>query len=265
LLHEQNAVLGRANRLLAPRASKIAIAFPQLQGLGKADPGKLVVTGNPVRPAIAAIAGLPFPAADGPLQLLVTGGSQGARVFSRVVPAAVGLLPASLRGRLRVSQQCRAEDLGEVRQLYAQLGVEADLASFFDDIPERLAAAHLVIARAGASTCAELAAAGRPALLVPYPFAADDHQAVNAGALAETGGAWVMPQRELEPASLAERLRLLLADPRRLNQAAIEIRRFGHRDAAERLADVALGLIGGSHRGDGGQAATLHQHRRAAE
>jgi UDP-N-acetylglucosamine--N-acetylmuramyl-(pentapeptide) pyrophosphoryl-undecaprenol N-acetylglucosamine transferase len=242
LLHEQNAVLGRANRLLARRATMVAGAFP---GLALPGATPLVVTGNPVRPAIAAVGIEPYrpPACDGPLHLLVLGGSQGARVFSRVLPEALGLLPPALRARLVLAQQCRPEDLEQVRAAYQRLGIAARLASFFEDIPALLAEAHLVIARAGASTVAELAAAGRPAILVPYPFAADDHQSANAESAAGAGAAWAMAERSLTGAALGERLAALAAEPAVLAAAAAAARRSARTDAAERLADLVLDLL----------------------
>ena len=247
VLHEQNAVLGRANRLLAPRANAIAASFSEVRGLRDEDRGKLVFTGNPVRPAIAALGGeaYPKPAPDGRLQLLVVGGSQGAEVFNTVVPAAVEALPEDLRRRLQISQQVRGDAIDKVRGVYDTAGVTATLAGFFDDMTARLRAAHLVIGRSGASTIAELAAAGRPAILVPYPHAADDHQSVNARAFAETGGGWVMPQSELTAADLSQALARLLSDPTALEDAAAAAYGFGRDGAAERLADLVFGLVKG--------------------
>ncbi|HZB93208.1 MAG TPA: undecaprenyldiphospho-muramoylpentapeptide beta-N-acetylglucosaminyltransferase, partial [Stellaceae bacterium] len=206
VIHEQNAILGRANRLLAPRVRRIATAFPELGGMREADRARVVLTGNPVRPAIAALRGAPYraPEEDGAFDILILGGSQGARALSQVVPAAFALMPEALRRRLRVTQQARAEDLEGVRRAHRASGVAAELAPFFNDVPERLARAHLVISRAGASTMAELAMVGRPAILVPYPHAADDHQTANARALEKAGGAWVVPQAEFTAAALAE-------------------------------------------------------------
>jgi UDP-N-acetylglucosamine--N-acetylmuramyl-(pentapeptide) pyrophosphoryl-undecaprenol N-acetylglucosamine transferase len=245
VLHEQNAVLGRANRLLAPKAAKVAIAFPAIETFGRVEADRLVYTGNPVRAAIAAVGGTAYapPHAGGPIELLVLGGSQGARVFGRVLPAAVALLPGALRSRIHLSQQCRPENLDEVRAAYAGLSLAPDLASFFDDVPARLARAHLVIARAGASTTAELTAAGRPAILVPYPFAMDDHQTANARALDAAGGAWLMPERALTPEALAARLTALLDDVPTLARAAAAARAAGRPDAAARLADMVMELL----------------------
>ena len=253
VLHEQNAVLGRANRLLAPRAHAIATSFPEVQGIADAERARCVLTGNPVRQAIQAIGRRPYAVADetGPLRLLVTGGSQGARVFNDLVPEAVAELPERLRRRLQVTQQVRGTDYGPVRDGYDAAGVAADLQSFFDDLPERLRQAHLVICRSGASTTTELAAAGRPAILVPYPFAADDHQTANAGAFAEAGGGWLMPQDTLTPEVLAERLTSLFETPSLLTRAAACALAFAQPDSAKRLADLVLG--GGDSRDETGK------------
>ena len=244
-IHEQNAVLGRANRLLAARVAHVATSFEDPQGLPPRAAAKAVRTGMPVRPAIARMRDRVYraPGADGPISLLVLGGSQGARVFSETVPRAVGLLDGGLRGRLRVAQQCRPEDLSEVEGAYREIGVEVDLASFFTDVPERLAGAHLVIGRAGASTVAEITAVGRPAILVPYPFATDDHQSYNAHAVAEAGGGWLMPQESFTARALAARLDSLFGLPATLEKAAAGARAVGRADAALRLADMVFDLL----------------------
>lgn len=251
VLHEQNAVAGRANRMLAPKASAICTSFAEVAGLSPADRAKTVVTGNPVRGAIAALGRQPYgvPGPGDPFRLLVTGGSQGARVFNEVLPYALCRLPDAIKARLRVVQQVRGTDTSQVAAVYETCGVTAELKSFFDDMPERLKAAHLVICRAGASTVAELAAAGRPAILVPFPFAADDHQTGNAHAVAEAGAGWLLPQANLTPETLAERLAQLIGDPATLARAAGCARAFAHEDSAERLADVVL------HTGDDNGAA----------
>ena len=202
--------------------------------------------GNPVRAAIAALRGTHYdpPAPDGPFRLLVTGGSQGARVFAEVVPAAIAALPQVLRGQIEVSQQCRPEDLSGVERAYAETGIEARLAPFFDDMPARLGEAHLVICRAGASTIAELAAAGRPAILVPLPIAADDHQSANGRALVAAGAATMIKQVSLTPARLAQELETLMAEPAQLAQQAAAAAGFARPDAARALADLVEGLIG---------------------
>jgi UDP-N-acetylglucosamine--N-acetylmuramyl-(pentapeptide) pyrophosphoryl-undecaprenol N-acetylglucosamine transferase len=186
------------------------------------------------------VAPFAFPADDAPLRLLVLGGSQGAHVFAAVVPQAIGLLAAPLRARLHISQQCRPEDLAAVRAAYAGLGAAVDLACFFNDVPQRMAEAHLVVARAGASTVAELAVAGRPSILVPYPYAADDHQAANARAVGAAGAGWPIPQSSLSPEALAELLRDLFGRPHVLAAAALAARAISVPDAAQRLA----GLVG---------------------
>ena len=244
LLHEQNAVMGRANRLLAPRASVVATSFPDVEALTPGPATRVELTGNPVRPAIAALGRRPFPVPGetDQLRLLVTGGSQGARVFNDMIPAALCLLPEQLRRRLHVSQQVPGGALEQVAERYRECGVEAHLAPFIEDMAERLASAHLVISRSGASTVAELTVAGRPAILVPYPFAADDHQSANAQALAQAGGGWLMPQSGLNAERLAERLLSLLSTPASLARAARCARSIAHEDAAERLADLVCGL-----------------------
>ena len=236
LLHEQNAVLGRANRMLARRADLLALSHATTARVP--DGVRTAITGNPVRPAIAALANAPYAAPDGTIRLLVLGGSLGARVLSDVVPAALAMLPAALRARLHVTQQCRPEDLARVRDAFAAAAIPAELAAFFPDVADRLAAAHLLIARAGASTVAELAVIGRPAILVPLPHAIDDHQTANARALADAGAAWPMPQPGFTPATLAARLAALLDDPAGLAAAAARAAGCGHPGAAAHLADA---------------------------
>ena len=240
VIHEQNAVLGRANRLMAPRVRAIATAFAETAQLTPADQAKAVHTGNPVRAAVAALAERPYAAPErgGPLSLLVIGGSQGAAVMSEVVPAALAALPEALRARLEVVHQGRPDDLDQARETYRAAGVAAELAAFFDDLPARLATAQLVIARAGASTVAELTAAGRPAILVPYPSAADDHQSANARAVEAAGGGWTMPQPAFTADALAGRIESFLVAPPRLVDAAMKARAIGMPEAATRLADL---------------------------
>jgi UDP-N-acetylglucosamine--N-acetylmuramyl-(pentapeptide) pyrophosphoryl-undecaprenol N-acetylglucosamine transferase len=236
MLHEQNAVLGRANRALSRFADRLALSLDGTTRLPRR--AVTALTGNPVRPAIRVMAGLGYtpPGADGPINLLVTGGSQGARVFSDTVPRAIALLPQGLRARLRVVQQCRPEDLDRVRAAYAAQGVDAALAAFFPDMAARLAAAHFVVARAGASTVAELCVAGRPALLVPLPGSIDQHQRHNALA----SGADVLEQAEFEaaPQVLADALAGRLGFPDLLAEKAQAVARAGIPDAAVRLADL---------------------------
>ena len=241
VLQEQNAVLGRANRFLSRCADRLALGFTATAFVPAGT--RTEVTGNPVRPGIAALADAGYAAPDGTIRLLVLGGSLGARVFSDVVPAALLALPENLRARLSVTQQCRPEDLDRVRAAYAEAGIAAELAPFFSDVAERLQTAHLVIARAGASTVAELAVAGRPSILVPLPGANDDHQTGNARALADAGGAWVIPQPRFTPTALAEKLTELLNNPAALSAAAAGARTQARPNAAARLADLVEALM----------------------
>jgi UDP-N-acetylglucosamine--N-acetylmuramyl-(pentapeptide) pyrophosphoryl-undecaprenol N-acetylglucosamine transferase len=239
-LHEQNAVLGRVNRFLGHWAKALALSFGTTRRVGASARAKAVVTGNPVRADIAALSREPFPAhsTESMMRLLVLGGSQGARVLADVVPAALAALAPAQRRRLQVTQQCRREDLARVRAAYQDAGIAAETAEFIDDVPDRLAWAHLVIARAGASTVAEITAAGRPSILVPLPIATDDHQTANASELAEEGAGWLVPQAEFTPAALAKRLQKLLFNPARLDHAATRARVLGRPGAARNLADL---------------------------
>lgn len=240
ILHEQNAILGRANRFVAARVSAIATSFPETRRLDGATAARIVHTGNPVRPAIAALSEMDYtpPDAGERFRLLVFGGSQGARSFSTILPSALANLPENLRSRLLVTQQCRPEDIEAARTRYAADGIVADLSSFFDDMDRRLAAAHLVVSRAGASTVAELAVAGRPAILVPFPFSADDHQGLNAEALVAAGGGWQITQRELTAAALTQRVESLAQAPGDLARAAAAARSLARPDAARDLANL---------------------------
>ena len=250
VLHEQNAVMGRANKFLAARAQAIASGFPNLAGAPEAGRSRVKHVGNPVRPAVLEAAALPYPGfADGKLRLLVTGGSQGARVFSDVVPAALALLPPELRARIVLVQQARGEDLFRVRDALAKLAITAEVEPFFADLPGRIAAAHLVIGRSGASTVSELAVIGRPSILVPFPFALDADQAANAEHLAQTGAAEVIRQPDFTPEALAARLSAAFhnfegLDFEGLTRRAAAAKSAGVPDAAERLADLTLLLAG---------------------
>lgn len=245
LLHEQNAILGRANRLMMPRARIVATSFPHVAGLTNNTGGRLVQTGNPVRPAFAALRATPYPAVteDGPVRILVLGGSGGARVFSRVVPQALMLLAGPLRRRVVVAQQCRAEDLETARAGFAGAGIEAELSPFFHDVPERMAAAHLVICRAGGSTIAELTALGRPSILVPFPGGHAGEQTANAEAIAAAGGAWLIPEPACTPEALAVRLESLMTMPGALAKTAAAARAWGTVSAADNLADCVCEII----------------------
>ncbi len=240
VLHEQNGVMGRANRLLAPRVTAIATSFPALTRLDPRLQEKISFTGNPVRPQVIQAAATPYAAPSGKLRLLVFGGSQGARVMSEIVPAAIARMSSDIGARLIVTQQARAEDLENVRATYARLGVEAETAPFFPDLPARMAAAQLVISRSGASTVAELSAIGRPALLVPLPHALDQDQFANAGVLEAAGGAIRIEQRDFSPERLASEIGRLAADPALLASMAKAAKSAGSIDAAERLADLVM-------------------------
>jgi UDP-N-acetylglucosamine--N-acetylmuramyl-(pentapeptide) pyrophosphoryl-undecaprenol N-acetylglucosamine transferase len=240
LIHDANAVIGRANRLLAPRVTAIATTFPAVFD-GEPDlAAKATLTGNPVRPAVVAAAALPYPPPHDPLRLLIVGGSQGARIMADIVPAAIGRLDAALRARLVVVQQAREEDLHRVREAYAKLSVGADIAPFFADLPARMAASHLLVARAGASTVAELSAIGRPSILIPLPHALDQDQRANAGVLERAGGALRILQDAFTPQRLADEIAALAAAPARLAAMAAAAKSVGRLDAAERLADLVL-------------------------
>jgi UDP-N-acetylglucosamine--N-acetylmuramyl-(pentapeptide) pyrophosphoryl-undecaprenol N-acetylglucosamine transferase len=241
VLHEQNAVLGRANRGMARGADLLALCF---EGTRRVPPeAKAEVLGNPVRPAIAALHGQGYVAPADVMRVFVLGGSLGARIFSDVVPAAITALPPAIRRRIAVVQQCREEDLDRTRTAYAAAGVRAELAPFFADVATHYANAHLVIARAGASTVAEIACAGRPSILVPLPHAIDDHQSENARSLSAAGAAELMSQTNFSAESLATALKNRLLAPETLDEAARAAASLGRPDAAERLADRVLSLV----------------------
>lgn len=245
VLHEQNAVMGRANRALGRFADVLAMSFAETKF---ADTLKIekVFTGNPVRDRVRALAGMPYPPlkADGPVQLVVFGGSQGAKALSDIVPEAVALIPETLRHRLRIVQQCRAEDLDRVAEVYRQAKVNVELAPFFADLPERIAKSHLVIGRSGASTITELCVIGRPSILVPLPGALDADQKNNALVVDTAGAGWIAEQATLSPQSLGTRLTNLITDPATLTKAAAAARALGQPRAVEKLADVAETFAG---------------------
>ena len=245
LIHEQNAVLGRANRLVTGRQTTIATAFKAVRHLGERDP-RVRLVGNPVRDAVRALHDVPYraPAPDGDIRLVVIGGSQGAASFGVVIPEAIAALPDALRGRLKLAQQCRAEDLARVRAFYAERGIAADCQTFFSDFPARLAGAHLVVARAGASTVAELTTSGRPSVLVPFPHATEDHQRANARAIDEVGASILLPHERFTPDALRGHLETLFAAPERLAAMAAAARDAGRPDATQHLADLVVDLIG---------------------
>ena len=242
VIHEQNAVMGRANRFLAPRVDAIATSFAGvLDREGKLN-AKATRTGNPVRPAVIAAAATPYaaPETTGPIRLVVFGGSQGARIMADIVPPAVERLARQLQARLAVVQQAREEDLARVTDIYARAKVAAEVAPFFADLPARIASSHIVVARSGASTVAELAAIGRPAILVPLPHALDQDQSANAGVLERAGGAMRLRQDDFTPDRLAAEITALASAPQKLVAMAAAARSQGATDAAERLADLVL-------------------------
>ncbi len=238
-IHEQNAVLGRVNRRLTGRVNAVAASLPLTRFLPK-DPSRVVYTGNPVRPEALNLASVGYAAlaADGPIRLLIFGGSQGARALSELVPAAIARLPEALRARLEITQQCRTEDIERVRAAYDHFAVRAELRTFFDDLPAHMAEAHLVICRSGASTVCELAVTGRPAILIPFPFATDDHQTANAAVFADAGAAWLVQQRDLTEQNLATMLEGILGNPSGLADRARAAHGLGKPDATARLADL---------------------------
>lgn len=242
ILQEQNAVMGRANRFLAARVSRISTAFPKVQLTGADAAAKCVMTGVPVRPAVIEASKTPYPALtkDGRFRLLVFGGSQGARIFADVVPGAIARLDKALIDRLDIVQQCRAEDIEKTRFAYDAVGANVELKSFFDDLPARIASAHLVIARSGASTVAELGVIGRPAILVPLPGAIDNDQLMNASAFVHGGAGWLMPQTSFNPTRLAELLQSVLAEAPALVEKAEKASQLGNANAAGTLADLVL-------------------------
>lgn len=240
VIHEQNAVLGRVNRFLADRVKAVACAFPTLEKASPKVKARAVVVGNPVRPDIRALADVPYapPGATGPIRILVTGGSQGARLLSELTPEAILKLPEDIRTRLEVQQQTRKESMDLARRIYADALVKAEVAPFFRDMAGRLRDAHLVIGRAGASTVCELAVAGKPSLLVPLKIAADDHQTFNARLLADADAAAVASEDELTVDTMAGALKALLRDPAWLENMARGARSVARPDAAEKLADL---------------------------
>lgn len=245
LLHEANAVLGKANAFLAGGANRIALSWPGTEGISERAQGRCVVTGNPVRPDIAALGMRPYPSvsSSGPFRIFVTGGSQGAKVFGDVVPRALASLPSSARARIEVVQQCIESDVLAVRALYQAAGIQSLVAPFFSDMPERIATAHLFIGRAGAATTAELTAAGRPAIYVPYPHHADQQQKNNADRIADAGGAWVMTESGFTVEALSERIETFLQSPETLVRAAEAAHGCGRPDATLRLGNLVADLV----------------------
>lgn len=247
IIHEQNAIIGRANAFLAPRAHRIAISLPDIQGLDEIELTKTVFTGNPVRPEIADLYLKPYPSLDQEeeFRVFVMGGSLGAKVFSKIVPQALARLSSDYKARLHVVQQCREEDLKDAQDAYEESGINADLAPFFDDVAGELGKAHLVIARSGASTVAEVTTAGRPAIFVPYPHHKDQQQKMNADAVADVGGAWVMTEGGFTVEALLARIETFLQNPETLFRAAEKARSCGKPDAARKLGNLVTALVSG--------------------
>ncbi|OYX02146.1 MAG: undecaprenyldiphospho-muramoylpentapeptide beta-N-acetylglucosaminyltransferase [Rhizobiales bacterium 32-66-8] len=245
ILHEQNAVMGRANRALGRFADILAMSFANTKFTEALNLEK-IMTGNPVRDRVRAVSNAPYPdlSADRPIRLVIFGGSQGAKALSDIVPSAIGRIPDDIRHRLQIVQQCRAEDLDRVAEVYRRAKVNVELAAFFTDLPERIARCHLVIGRSGASTIAELTVLGRPSILIPLPGAIDADQRNNALVVEAAGGGWVAEQATLSPQSLGTRLTDLLADPATLTKAAAAAHSLGQPRAVEKLADVAEMLSG---------------------
>ncbi|WP_339347991.1 undecaprenyldiphospho-muramoylpentapeptide beta-N-acetylglucosaminyltransferase [uncultured Sphingomonas sp.] len=243
-VHEQNAVLGRVNRLVAGKVDAIATSYQETERVKPRLRDKVHLIGNPVRDSVLALRAKPYPLLDeeGIFRVLVTGGSQGASILSEVVPDGLAMLPVAFRRRLQVTHQARIEDIDAVREKYASLDIAADLATYLPDLPEHLGWAHLVIARAGASTIAELTAAGRPAILVPLPSATDDHQTANAREITRAGGARTIPQSAFTPSELAKQMQKLGLDPEALQNAAARARACGTPEAARDLADLVESL-----------------------
>ena len=246
VVHEQNAGLGRGNRLLAGRVDAIATSYPQVERLKPKLSDKVHLVGNPVREEVLALRDEDFPpfTEDGLLRVLVTGGSQGASVLSDVVPDGLSMLPDGLRARLQVTQQCRSEDVDRVRERYASHDIPAELGTYFEDMNERLADAHLFIGRAGASTIAELTAVGRPAILIPLPIATDDHQAVNTREIVKAGGARMIRQEKFQPKELAKQIQAMAQNPASLANAAHGAWNCGRPKAAKDLADLVESMAG---------------------
>lgn len=247
IIHEQNAILGRANVYLTPKADRIALGFPGVSAMDESDIVRSVVTGNPVRPDIAELYSKPYPTIeqDGPLHIFVIGGSQGARVFSEVLPDALSKLPAPYKSRIRIVQQCREADLEITKKAYQNAGIDARLETFFKDVAKELEAAHLVIARSGAGTVSEVTTAGRPAIFVPYPHHADQQQKRNADMVSDAGGAWVMTQNGFTAEALLARLETFLQNPETLFRAAEASRTCGKPDAARKLGNLVVALASG--------------------
>lgn len=246
-LHEQNSVIGRANKRLLPKAQAVAISFQHTSGIDNKYKSKIYYTGNPIRPEIQTLKLLPYPDFNdhSKLHILVTGGSQGAKIFSKIIPQSIKMLPIEFRKRVRIDQQCRANDLENVKRKYLELDVDAELSPFFSDMPNRLASAHLIICRSGASSLSEAAGAGRPAIMVPLPTSKDNHQHHNALAFEEIGAGIVMPQDSFTPENLALQIENFFRAPDMLLEYGKNARSSGIIDADKKLADLVEDLVKG--------------------
>lgn len=247
IIHEQNAILGKANAYLARRADRIALSWAKVTGISESDAVRAVVVGNPVRQEIVSLFNEPYPAIsqDGILKILVMGGSQGAKVFSDILPLTFDKLPNEHKARLEITQQCREDDIDEVREAYGLSGIKAELAPFFDNVPELLANCHLFIGRSGAGQVAEVTTAGRPAIFVPYPHHADQQQKHNADTVADAGGAWVMTQDGFTVEALLTRIETFMQNPETLFRAAESSRECGKPDASRKLGNLVTALASG--------------------
>ena len=245
IIHEQNGTLGVANKMLKKKATAIATSLPNIQNINNADKQKICMTGNPVRPVILDHAKTPYrrPKEDGAFRLLVTGGSQGAHIFSEIVPDAIALLPETLQKRLHIVQQCRAEDIETVRARYHDISVTVSLSSFITNIAEEIAQSHLIICRSGASTVAEIAVIGRPAIFVPLMVHKDQQQKINANALVENDAGWLMVEDGFTTEALSKQIETLMHLPEKLKTTAHNAKKCGHPDAAENLAKLVISVI----------------------
>ena len=247
IIHEANAVLGRANAHLAPKATRIALSLQDMSSLRDEDIPRAVVTGNPIRSDIAALYTHPYntPDADTDFHITVMGGSLGAKVMADNVPQAMAALPEDLKVRLNITQQCHESDKDNVQKIYSDAGITASLKTFIDNVPDVLKQTHLVIARSGASTVAEVAVAGIPAIYIPYPYHADHQQRVNAQSIANHGGAWVIEEKDLSPSVLAKRVEGLMRSPEALFKAAEAARNCAKPEATRKLGNLVIALIKG--------------------
>lgn len=245
ILHEQNAIIGKANAFLAPKSDRIALSVPTIAGLDKDEQLRSVITGNPVRPEISALKDVayPIPTDTGELRILIMGGSLGASVFSEIVPNTLAQLSGDYRTRLNIIQQCREGELAQTKDIYEQAGIKATLAPFIDDVAEELSKAHLVIARSGASTVSEVSIAGRPAIYVPYPHHKDQQQKKNADWVADHDGAWVMIEDGFTCEALLERVQTFMQNPEILVRAAKNAKECGKPHAAKKLGNLVSAII----------------------